>query len=107
MHNFFFCAIFYFFYRDSSWKPKARTQVDLSRVDRVQRGQQTRKFSRFAGKHRSVTGHSLSIIYGRRRCRLSWCLCLVMAVVVLGVAVYLDVGRWTLAVVASSPIVPP
>ncbi|CAN0296559.1 unnamed protein product, partial [Ectocarpus fasciculatus] len=48
---------------DSSWKPKARTQVDLSRVDRVQRGQQTRKFSRFAGKHRSVTGHSLSIIY--------------------------------------------
>ncbi|CAM9840055.1 unnamed protein product [Ectocarpus sp. 4 AP-2014] len=48
---------------DSAWKPKARTQVDLSRVDRVQRGQQTRKFSRFAGKHRSVTGHSLSIIY--------------------------------------------
>ncbi|CAM9667713.1 unnamed protein product [Scytosiphon promiscuus] len=48
---------------ESSWKPKARTQVDLSRVDRVQTGQRTRKFSRFAEKHRSVNGHSLSLIY--------------------------------------------
>lgn len=38
--------------------------MDLSRVDRVQTGQQTRKFSRFAEKHRSVSGHSLSLIYG-------------------------------------------
>ena len=50
--------------RDSSWKPQARTQVDLSRVDRVQTGQRTRKFSRFSDKHRSVNGHSLSLIYG-------------------------------------------
>ncbi|CAM9183166.1 unnamed protein product [Pylaiella littoralis] len=48
---------------ESTWKSKAKTQVDLSRVDRVQTGQQTRKFSRFAEKHRSVTGHSLSLIY--------------------------------------------
>eukprot|EP00752_Nemacystus_decipiens_P001301 g1292.t1 len=48
---------------DSSWKPKTKTQVDLSRVDRVQTGQQTRKFSRFAEKHRGVSGHSLSLIY--------------------------------------------
>lgn len=50
--------------RDSAWKPQARTQVDLSRVDRVQTGQRTRKFSRFSDKHRSVNGHSLSLIYG-------------------------------------------
>lgn len=50
--------------RDSAWKPQARTQVDLSRVDRVQTGQRTSKFSRFSDKHRSVNGHSLSLIYG-------------------------------------------
>eukprot|EP00903_Cladosiphon_okamuranus_P007222 g7010.t1 len=48
---------------DSFWKSKTRTQVELSRVDRVQTGQRTRKFTRFADKHRGVTGHSLSLIY--------------------------------------------
>ena len=57
-------ALLILFRRDSAWKPQARTQVDLSRVDRVQTGQRTRKFSRFSDKHRNVNGHSLSLIYG-------------------------------------------
>lgn len=62
----FFLFFFFLVCRDSKFKGKTRTQVDLSKVDRVQTGQQTRKFSRFAEKHRGVSGCSLSLIYGER-----------------------------------------
>lgn len=55
--------------RESSRKSKSKTTVDLARVDRVQTGQRTRKFSRFAEKHREAIDRSLSLIYGEQALR--------------------------------------